>query len=161
MLSGRARLGAGVKTRRGLDRTMAEDLSDDLVLARPLVEKDLRAGVAEEMGIDREAGESKACGFDLRAESLRRFRPTPFPRKQSVGWSTQEVRAVFPDVPADDLDNLRGKLEVDRLAILGVALGDDEVDAFAAWDQIPAHVNLGQVADPEGTTSRIAIAAAI
>ena len=60
------------------------------------------------------------------------------------------MRAVFPDVPADDLDNLRGKLEVDRLAILGVALRDDEVDPFAACDQILAHVNLGQVADPEG-----------
>ncbi len=150
VLSGRARLGAGVETRRGLDRTMAENLSDDLVLARPLVEEDLRAGVAEEVRIDREAGESKACGFDLRAESLRRFRSAPFSRKQSVGRSAQEVRAVFPDVPADDLDHLRRKLEVDRLAILGVALGDDEVDPLAACDQILAHVNLGKIADPEG-----------
>src|ERR1700722_12831194 len=78
VLSGRARLGSRVETRRGLDRTMAENLSDDLVLARPLVEEDLRAGVAEEVGIDSEAGESKACGFDLRTESLRRFRSARF-----------------------------------------------------------------------------------
>ena len=60
------------------------------------------------------------------------------------------MRAVFPHVPADDLDHLRRKLEVNRLAILGVSLGDDEVDPLATRNQILAHVDLGKIADPEG-----------
>jgi hypothetical protein len=67
VLSGRTRLGAGVKARGRLDRPVAEDLSDDLILARPLIQEDLRTGVTEKMRVDVEARESKDRGLDLRA----------------------------------------------------------------------------------------------
>jgi hypothetical protein len=38
---------------------MPQDLSDDLMFARSLVEKDLCAGMAEEMRIDLQAGKAK------------------------------------------------------------------------------------------------------
>jgi hypothetical protein len=33
------------------------------------------------------------------------------------------MRAVIPDVPGHDVDRLRREFEVNRLAVLGVALG--------------------------------------
>jgi hypothetical protein len=67
-------------------------MPDDFVLAGSLVQKDLRPGVAEEMGIDLEAAEAKHRGLDLRAEPLLRFRFASFPGKQSIRWSAHKVR---------------------------------------------------------------------
>jgi hypothetical protein len=60
------------------------------------------------------------------------------------------MRPVLADVPGDHLDRRPRELEVDRLPILGVALGDDQVDALAAGDQILAQVYLREIAEPQG-----------
>jgi hypothetical protein len=49
---------------------MAQNLSDDLILAGALVEENLRAGVAKRMRVDLKARESKNRSLDLRSKTL-------------------------------------------------------------------------------------------
>ena len=102
---------------------MAQDLSDDLILPGPLIQENLRAGMAKQVRVDLQTGASKDRRLDLWSESIGRFRTASLAREHCVRRRAHEMWAVVPDVPSHDVDRLRREFEVNRLVVLGVAFG--------------------------------------
>ena len=74
-----------------------------------------------------------------------RLEGTAPPRKERAALTRYQIGPVITDVPFDDLQREARDLEVDRLAVFGLSLRNDKIDAIAIGNQMPVDVDRGQI----------------
>src|SRR6516165_8783777 len=102
------------------------------------------------MHVHLQARETPYRARNLEGQCAGRLWLSALARKQGVRRLRQQQRTISPHIPGEDIHDVGRQLKVNRLLVLRLVLADDEVEFFAARNQMLVDVETCEVLQSDG-----------